>query len=337
MNYLALLKFHSNFKATIKQSLLRLSRASAHAKKPFIFPTALGVSYGVLVLVFIFMSVNNKNNLIFLFSFFLFSMGLVTTLKANANLEKIDIDLVSHPLFFKNEKALIKYKIINQSKKPCYEIRIRTFIDADTSSATSADIQIIHIPELKPFASQIIQIEVIPLSTGLLAWPHLILESYFPMQFVRTWKITQAQKEILVYPEKINYFGLEKPLQNSNSKIRKTMTSSSEDKEFAYSTEAHEITSDQKINWKLYAKTDHLYVNQFDHPLNEDHFYEIDFNHTKSLNDIDKQKSQFTYWVDYLYQNNFNFSARLGSFKINIEKHQEIKVISLLNRLLKNK
>lgn len=286
--------------------------------RPYIVPTGLGFSYGVLVFILVVVSVNNRNNLIFLFAFFLFSVGLVTMLMTHKNFEKIKLAFLQSSLLFKNEAGILTYKIENSRAKESFMIEV-----ADKT-----------IESIKPLEKRDLQLSFLPQSYGVMQVPMQKLESRFPLQFLRVWRYMQPEVRITVFPEKINYFGQDSQQKDIESGIQKLHLQESLEKEISHFDRFQVTDPTQHINWKILAKTGELYSNKYESLAADKLQVILRWKDTEPLVELEKRKSQFTYWMDHFYKLKVPFAVIFEEQQVDVQPHDYKNLVKALRFML---
>jgi uncharacterized protein (DUF58 family) len=207
-------------------------------------------------------------------------------LMSHRNFEKLRMSFLQSSLLFKNEAGILSYKIENPGNKDSFMIQV-------------ADKTVEHI---KPQEKRDVQVSFTPPDYGVMQVPMLKLESNFPLQFLRVWRFLQPEIKITVYPEKINYFGMVTQQPEPDAGLAKIQTQDSVEKEISHFDRFQLTDPPQHINWKILAKTSQLYVNKFESQANEEEQIVLRWKDTEPLVDLEKRKSQFTYWVDHFFK-----------------------------------
>lgn len=290
----------------------------ANTPRPYIVPTGLGFSYGTLVFVLVVVSVNNRNNLIFLFAFFLFSVGIVTMMMSHRNFEKIKMSFLQSSLLFKNEVGVLTYKMENPRNKDSFMVL-----------AADKTVEYIKAQEKKD-----VQIPFTPSSYGVMQLPIQKLESRFPLQFLRVWRFVQPEVKLTVFPEKINYFGLLSREPESETGAHKTQHQEAIEKEISHFDRFQVTDPPQYINWKMLAKTDDLYINKYESQADETQQIVIRWKDTEPLTDIEKRKSQLSFWIDYFYKAKKSFVVVFDEQQVSVAPHDYKSLIKALRLLL---
>lgn len=261
---------------------------------------------------------NNRNNLIFLFAFFLFSAGIVTLLKSHRNFEKIKTSFWQAPVIFKNELGYLIYKIENPQNEHRFMIQVQDKM----------------IEHLKPFESRDLPVGFLPLKSGVQEVPILALESRFPLQFLRVWRFVQPDIKITVYPEKINYLNSIEKLPEENIGQQKSKNDLPIEKEISHFDKFQATDSLQDINWKMLAKTSELYVKKYESTAADEQNRFIRWADTEPLYDIEKRKSQFSFWIDQFYKLKVSFIVEYEDQQINIAVNDHRNLVKALRLLL---
>lgn len=279
--------FYNWFKSRIKVPV------RVNTPRPYIVPTGIGFSYGLLVLVIIIVSVNNRNNLIFLFAFFLFSVGLVTMLFSHRNFEKIRFSFLQASLLFKNEVGKLTYRLENLRTQDSFMISVGDSTVDHIESRGQKDVQVTFKPE----------------KYGLVQVPVLQAESYFPLRFLRVWRFIQPEVKLTIFPEKINYLSSNMSDIESQIGVDNLVNQEVIEKEISHFDRFQPTDAPHLINWKMLAKTDDLYINRYHSPMDEQKQIVIKWQDTESLLDIEKRKSQMSFWIDHLYKSKKPFTV----------------------------
>jgi len=271
-----------------------------------------------LVFVIVVVSVNNKNNLIFLFAFFLFSVGLVTMLMSHRNFEKIKLSFLHASLLFKNETGVLTYNIENPRAKDSFVISVADKTIDSIRANEKRDVQINYLPE----------------NYGVFQVPMQKLESRFPLQFLRVWRYIQPEVRVTVFPEKINYFGLDSQQAEIETGVQKKQLQESLEKEISHFDRFQMTDPPQHINWKILAKTNDLYVNKYESLAGEQQQVVLRWKDTEPLVDIEKRKSQFAYWIDEVYKLKKPFIVEFAEQKIEVAQNDQKHLLKALRLLL---
>jgi uncharacterized protein (DUF58 family) len=239
-------------------------------------------------------------------------------LMTHRNFEKIKISFLQASLLFKNEPGVLTYKMENPRNKDSFMI-----------SAAEKTIE-----SIKAFEKKDVQISFTPLNYGVIPLPMQKLESRFPLQFLRVWRFQQSEVKITIFPEKINYFGLESHQPESESGLQNAQARESSEKEISHFDQFQDTDSPQHINWKMLAKMNNLYVNKFESQAEDQKQIVIRWKDTEPLIDIEKRKSQLVYWIDYAFKMKKAFVVLFEEQQVSVALYDQKSLIKALRLLL---
>lgn len=239
-------------------------------------------------------------------------------LMTHKNFEKIKIGFLHASVLFKNETGALTYKIENCREKDSFMIDI-----ADKT-----------IEALRALEKKDVTIKFLPESYGMLQVPMQKSESQFPLQFLRVWRYTQPEVRITVFPEKINYFGFTAPQSDVESGAQQINFQDNLEKEISHFDRFQRADSTQHINWKILAKTGELYTNKYETRADEQPQVVIRWTDTEPLVDLEKRKSQFTYWIDHFYKLKISFIVIFEEQQITVLPYAQRSLLQALRLML---
>ncbi len=304
----------------LKFKLQSLLSPRPNTKKPYIFPTALGFSYGIFVIIFIIISVNNKNGLLFLFAFILFAFGFQAMLLTHTNIENIEIDILPLPIFFAQEPNAIHFKVFNNSSKTHYTLlfQLKHHLNEILSLSPS------NLPKLdaiQPHTSQNLQIEITFKNPGIQSLPLLQMSSQFPFGFLQTWKKFSLTGPIQIFQPRINFLNL-----NTHSKNPKSLNDFIEFETIYKWQPGSEI---KYVHWPMTLQQNKLYLKKFLHNNEQQPDIILEWSALSELS-LDHKKSQLNYWIMYYYENHFLIKVCLPQKTLTINRNHLNEVYSAL-------
>ena len=190
------------------------------------------------------------------------------------------------------------------------------------------------VEHIESEAKREVQISYKPTNYGVGTLPLQRMESRFPLQFLLVWRFVQPEVKITVYPEKINYFAIEEIQPIDQAGVLQAQAQESSEKEISHFDRFQMTDPPQHINWKILAKTNNLYVNKFESQANEQKRILVNWKDTEPLVDLEKRKSQFSFWLDYVYKLKKPFVVLFEEQQILVEANDQKSLAKALRLLL---
>ena len=239
-------------------------------------------------------------------------------LLTHRNFEKIKLQFLNSSILFKNESGTLNYTLENPRNQESFMISV-------------GDKTVEHI---ESEAKREVQISYKPTNYGVGTLPLQRMESRFPLQFLLVWRFVQPEVKITVYPEKINYFAIEEIQPIDQAGVLQAQAQESSEKEISHFDRFQMTDPPQHINWKILAKTNNLYVNKFESQANEQKRILVNWKDTEPLVDLEKRKSQFSFWLDYVYKLKKPFVVLFEEQQILVEANDQKSLAKALRLLL---
>jgi len=264
---------------SVKERIVSRVDAATSNGKVYIFLTKSGAYFCALIFFLFIISLSYANSLAYLCSFLFFSVVFVSCHLTNFNLYGIDfLRLKLADYYFEGEEAKAFAGIKNSGDKNRFDIEVN--IMSSPSSFAS---------EVLPGESYELSISLPKRTIGVYQISRGNINTSFPFGIFKSWKPFKWKAEYLVIPRPI-----ERPFPGSstasteNGKKRSTLQ-----KEEFLEHKKYNNESLQRIDWKLYAKRDELYLKEFDSGTG------ISFNFNESLISGTREEvlSVLTSWV----------------------------------------
>ncbi len=235
---------------SVKEKIVARVEAATSNGKVYIFLTGSGGYFSLLIFILFIISLSYANSLAYLCSFLFFSVIFVSCHITNFNLYGIDFfRLKLADYYFEEEEAMAFVGVKNSGTKSRYDIEVSIF-----NSSSS------YVAEVLPGQSCELGLILPHKEVGLYEIERGNLNTSFPFGIFKSWKPFKCSSDYLVIPKPV-----EMPLPGSiNSSSEKGILRSSLQKEEFLEHRKYNNESLQRIDWKLYAKRDQLYVKDFD-------------------------------------------------------------------------
>jgi len=235
----------------------------------YFLPTAMGYYLNGLIFLLILLSVGYGNNLLLIFTLFLFCFNLLWLIQTylfhkEAHVENLTIEDSfaesegEFKISWKNELQVKNLKLFLFCDKGMIELKVRDYLNGS------------HRGEI-----------IFPMR-GCWTWKKLALSSSAPFGLYQTYKFLPLSGENIVYPKRLKSVTLPNLFESNELGPRKN-DRRGEDELKDFSKYAGEEF--KKISWKIFAKSQELFVHQMDSSIGE----EARFNWPKDYQSMDKE------------------------------------------------
>lgn len=267
-------------------------------KKPFIVPSKFGVYFGSGILVIILLAFTYANQLLYLIAFFYSSFLFIIMHLTNNNMKYLKIESFFIPSFFQDQKGKLSLTIKNEHSK--YNSRF-VYLSIQEFQIKK------EITLIKPLETITLFVDFEAKQRGLFPYPRLNLETTFPFGIFYSWKRINRKLNYFVYPFRDGNKDL--PYSDFNDSkdptiINKVVEPSLEG-DFSMHKKYTQRDSFKRIDWKVFARTNKLYVKVYDKETRQILF----INFEEHLRDLDpssfeKKINQLTKWIFISLKNN---------------------------------
>jgi hypothetical protein len=278
--YFKALKFPSRWTPSVK---------SIKQKRPYIIPSRFGFYFGSGILVLIALAYTYANQLIYLIAFFYASILFISMHLTNNNIKSVEISEFFIRCFFQDETGSIKITLQNNHSK--YFARFIQIEFSEYNIKTT-------IPEIPPNSFKTVEINLTRNHRGQYDYPKINLSSKFPFNLFYSWKRLGWGEKFYVYPARE---GSQVPPYSSEDELSKKLdlTSAQIDSKsdnFLGHKEYTQFENYKRIDWKVYARKNKLFVKTFETESSRICF--IDFSeYFKNFSDVEKRIKQLTKWI----------------------------------------
>ncbi len=224
-------------------------------KKLFIFPTAAGAGWLLLVLLTWLAATNYENNLVFAFACLLSSLFVVAILATFANISGITVKYVRSTPVFAGEEAIVEIVLLQQQNQSRESIRCG-FARADSVLTGLAAVE-----------EQRVHLAVQTTRRGWLNPGRLVIETTYPLGLLRAWSKLDLAVECLVYPRPVKGTPL---TVNTSGRGDGPLLSNEGADDFVGLKDYRVGESLRRIAWKQYAREQGLMAKHYADPVDEE-------------------------------------------------------------------
>lgn len=282
--------------------------------KTYIFPSVYGFAFGLLIILMLSMAFIYMNNLIYGAVFFVVSLSIQNMVRTAKNVESVQVEAKQRGPLYANETGEIDLRVRSSKLDKIHFIDFihSYFVDQKISLETSSKIKIEnHKASIRPSRR------------GELKLGKTEIQSDFPFGFFKSWKFVDISEPLLVYPEKKG-----EPLFNRF----KIQIKGTDNDDFQHHEEFQNNSSLSRVDWKVYSRTQELYVRKYLEEGNQN--IELKWDDLQHIPSVEDRLSQLSLWISECYQHNLEFSLYLphkiftknkGSFHF----HESMKELAL--------
>lgn len=262
---------------------------SKKQKRPYIIPSRFGFYFGSGILVLIALAYTYANQLLYLIAFFYASILFIAMHLTNNNIKSVEISELFIRNFFQDETGSIKITLQNNHSKYFARFIQIEFSDFDVKTT---------IPEIPPSSFKTVEVSFSKNLRGQYVYPKINLSSKFPFNLFYSWKHLGWGEKFYVYPARE---GSQEPPYSSEDEISKKLDLTlaqldSKSDNFLGHKEYNQFENYKRIDWKVYARKNKLFVKTFETESSRICF--IDFQeYFKNLTDVEKRIKQLTKWI----------------------------------------
>ncbi len=259
--------------------------------KTYIIPSRYGMALASLVLLMLFMAFVYMNNLVYAAVFFVTSLSIQNMVRTAKNVESLDLQLVQNSDLFAHENG----SLAGQAKSK--KLNYLYFLKIEGSLLTESSYYLEHTSSKK---SKNLHLDIRPQNRGSYPIGKLKVESDFPFGFFRSWKTLFIETNILVFPERKG--------DSLFSKFKNVVDTENSD-DFQYHEEYRDTSPKHRIDWKVYSRTQELYIRKYSSEKN----INIDFqwDDVTHLPHLETKLSQLSLWIFEAYTHQMEFSLKL--------------------------
>ncbi len=285
-------------------------------ERTYILPSKLGLYYAVLCLILLVVAFIYGNNIAYASCFMLVSLGIVTIFQTNFNVHRVSIKTL--PIIDDHAEHPVSFKILleNKSSLPSFQIQIRleqTKNDRKNSVLKDVSQEVILINQLGANQKKEVELSLIFTRRGFHKPPIVVVESYFPLGLLRSWKWIHPTEPILIYPAKKGILPLPQSATEGGGNLLEKLKTPHTGQEFIGHRPYQTSDSLRKVDWKAFSRNQKLNVKLFD--SEEVGAYLLNWESTNSLKDTEARVSQLTQWINLCQRKKVDFVLQLPQWQ----------------------
>lgn len=270
----------------------------------FVFPSLYGWYYILMMIVLFIGGINYGNSLILGFTFWSCSLFVVNVFHVYFNLRDLSFHGSKAFNSFVGDDAIFEIIVENLGRHPRDAINISFKNNRKITFSLSAK------------NSKTICLQIKAVKRGRLNPGKILIESLFPLGFIRGWAWIDLDFEAIVYPAPIpcrwDQTGLDESEENDFSFSKKTKIGTDDFDGLKIFQEGESI---KRIDWKHWARTDSLYSKVFVNNLHQG--FSLKWEDFEDHN-IENTLSYLTYWIIRLTKEGQNFSLELPTTQMEL-------------------
>lgn len=293
-------------------------------KRIFIFPTYVGMLYGVLLILIFVNAINYKNNLLFALCFLLASIFVTAILHTFNNFSGLIVKAGHSLPAFVGDTVLLPITL-NGGSSDRHSLTLRFSGEAPT-----------HIAWLKQEALRA-QISFTPNKRGWIETPRLKLRSVYPLGLIRSWSWLYLDFRGVIYPKPVSqpfkYYVEEGGHEQGDlSQIQEVEKTGIDDfRGFKTYSPGDPL---KHIAWKQYAKGGELLTKEFEETHVSAHW--LDWRALSGV-EVETRLQILCGWVLRSHEENFEYGLKLPGQTIRLgrgDHHRDecLKALALFRR-----
>ncbi|MEQ8938640.1 MAG: DUF58 domain-containing protein [Gammaproteobacteria bacterium] len=256
-------------------------------QRVYIFPTAQGWIYAVMLIVMLLGAINYSNSMAFMLCFLLTGLSIVCILYTYRNLFGLIITAGKPESVYQGQTAQFPFQIDNQSGQDRFDIVLRQ----KPRKSSKDELQSTRF-SLAAGKQEAVLFPVPTKHRGLVKTGRLIIETQFPLGIFRAWSWLENDQSCLVYPHAAGdkVLPLKSELEDDIETGKKTGTD-----DFAGFRKYRPGDATRSIAWIAYAREQGLHVKQFSGSGSETlvlHWDDVVY-----LDQIEARLSQLCLWI----------------------------------------
>ncbi|MFT0211039.1 DUF58 domain-containing protein [Pseudomonas sp. F1_0610] len=239
------------FKRWLAKRLPPSSCVQLNRKTIFILPTITGYAMGTVLILMLLLSINYQNSLAYALTFLLFSICLLTALHTWRNLDQLKLQAVSVTDSFVGEQASFSIQLISD-KRAYYAINLSWYEGEENLQRFDANAQsptLVHLPLLQS-------------RRGVMKAGRIKIKTVFPLGIWQAWSLVDLDQYALVYPKPIEA-DIKALLSEGSKDLQVSVNQRSGADDYDGLRDWQKGESMQRVNWKVWSKTDRFVVNNF--------------------------------------------------------------------------
>jgi uncharacterized protein (DUF58 family) len=265
-----------------------------HDKNIYIFPSAFGWGYALLLLTLLSGAINYQISSIFLMVFLLGVIGLASAWEAHVNLKDLSIKFIAIEDVPQGRPAQLILLIQAHSKKR---------FGLEFQVEKQAPVRLEEVPcEGVPF--------IVPITTatrGRFLLPRIVISSFFPFGIFRVWGYAVFDEHYHVFPEPLSLDLWPTPV---SKRAKQTRYCAGDEELYDLKQVENPWTQPKLIAWKIAAKGQGWYLKTMNN--NEGDYWLFRLNDLP-LGDLETRLCHLSYWLHTAESKGYLYSLELGT------------------------
>lgn len=267
-------------------------RVELSQRNIFIFPTATGFGFSVLLVLLILGAINYQNSLVYGVVFLLGAVFLLTILYTFRNLSQITVELAAAHEGFTGEEIGFEIRLVRPQGRPREGVRVG-WPESIKQWANLIDKE-----------ADVVRLFVKSDRRGWLNPGRLLIETYFPLGLLRAWTWVDLNASALVYPKPI--FG-DFPATRAGSLEEGQLVDPQGSDDFREIRNYRPGDPVKHILWRSFARSGHLQVKEYASYLEPRYWLDFD----GVTGDVEQRLSRLTGLALTAFQEGREFGLRL--------------------------
>lgn len=311
--------FKARFDHWLSKRIPPATEITLNQKRIFIFPGRFGGYFLAVLSLLLIAAINYENNLIYLLFFLCLSLLNTAILFTFQNVSGLQLKAGRAEPVFSGDEAQFMVKICAQ-KKPHYRINLGWPKQSSTMFSAS---------DIESFTEKSVAVYCQTVQRGLFNPGRLLLESYYPLGFIRCWSWLDLDLQCVVYPRPIAL----DPLPETDVMGDGDTLSNHQGSDDFYGFRAYQPGDSLKqVDWRGFAKSQPLQTKVYQANSDESHW--VDW-YALNTPDMELKLSQLCDWVLQLDANHKNYGLRLPDIEIapaqgDVHKHQVLTALAMV-------
>ena len=312
----ALLK--SRFERWLTRRIPASNDITLNQKRIFIFPSRFGAYFLAVLSLILIAAINYENNLIYLLFFLSLSLLNTAILFTFQNISGLQLKSARAEPVFAGDAAQFTITVCAH-KKPHYRISL---------GWPKQDEPMFSEFDLEAFSQANTAVYCQTQQRGMFTPGRLLVESHYPLGFIRCWSWLDIDSHCIVYPKPIAL----NPLPETNVMGDGETLSQHRGSDDFYGFRAYQPGDSLKqVDWRGYAKSQNLQTKVYQAHSDDSHW--VDWFAIDTA-DTELKLSQLCDWVLQLAANHKIYGLRLPNVEItpsqgDVHKHQVLTALAL--------
>ena len=182
-------RLRSRFRQWVNRRIPPARSVTLDQKRIFIFPSKVGLFFGLCLLVMLMTAINFQNNLSYALTFLLATLFIIATLHTFANLSGLTIRALRAQSAFPGQQSEFDVQIERGKQRDHYALHLKW------PDSTEGLVNLVGVDKVR------VQLHTAVGKRGWYSPGRLLLESTYPLGLLRCWTWVDLDLHALVYPQ----------------------------------------------------------------------------------------------------------------------------------------